>query len=175
MDARAEAIVAECKRQEESCLYTSTALFEWLKFLRYWKAIFVVSPIVLVGVATVLPTDADGWLRDAVVAICTVLAGMATAIYKALDLDVSLDLIAKQANQFKILQDRFRQAWRVTAHLDDPAEFQAALDTQMRELDALRSSSLPPPERFFKRAQIKVRSGDYAFGADSKLDGSAAE
>ncbi len=27
----------ECERQEESCLYTSTALFEWLKDLRVWR------------------------------------------------------------------------------------------------------------------------------------------
>ena len=81
------------------------------------------------------------------------------------DLDISLDLIAKQANQFKILQDRFRQAWRVGA-LGDLAEFQAEFDTRMSEMDALRSSSLPPPERFFKRAQTKVQSGDYSFEAD---------
>ena len=36
-------------------------------------------------------------------------------------------------------------------------------------MDALRSSSLPPPERFFKRAQTKVQSGDYTFGTDRKL------
>ena len=59
---------------------------------------------------TALPTEADGGLGKSAVAACTVLAGMATAIYKALGLDVSLDLIAKQANQFKILRDRFRQA-----------------------------------------------------------------
>ncbi len=119
--------------------------------------------------ATVLPAEADtgpGWFAAAF----TVLAGMATAIYKALDLDVSLDLIAKQANQFKVLQDRFRQAWRVGA-LDDPAKFQAEFDTRMGQMDALRSSSLPPPERFFKRALAKVQSGDYRIDTDSKSGG----
>ena len=164
MDARTESIVGECKRQEESCLYTSTALFEWLKFLRCWKIVFVVSPIVLAAVATALPAEADRG-PGGFGAVCTILAGMAMAIYKALDLDISLDLIAKQANQFKILQDRFRQAWRVGA-LGDLAEFQAEFDTRMSEMDALRSSSLPPPERFFKRAQTKVQSGDYSFEAD---------
>ena len=130
---------------------------------------FVVSPIVLTAMATVLPAEADtgpGWFAAAF----TVLAGMATAIYKALDLDVSLDLIAKQANQFKVLQDRFRQAWRVGA-LDDPAKFQAEFDTRMGQMDALRSSSLPPPERFFKRALAKVQSGDYRIDTDSKSGG----
>ncbi len=95
---------------------------------------------------------------------------MATAIYKALDLDVSLDLIAKQANQFKVLQDRFRQAWRVGA-LDDQAKFQAEFDIRMSQMDALRLSSLPPPERFFKRAQAQVQSGDYSFEVDNKSGG----
>ena len=169
MDARTESLVDECKRQEESCLYTSTALFEWLKFLRCWKIFFVVAPIVLAALATALPAEADtGPGRFA--AACTILAGMATAIYKALDLDISLDLVGKQANQFKILQDRFRQAWRVAA-LDDPAKCQAEFDTRMSPMDAMRSSSLPPPERFFKRAQAKVQSGDYSFEADSKSGG----
>lgn len=167
MEARTERLVDECKRQEESCLYTSTALFEWLKSLRCWKIFFVVSPIVLAGVATTLSTDGDTrW--STLAAACTVLAGVATAIYKALDLDVSLDLIAKQANQYKILQDRFRQAWRVGA-LDDPTKFKAEFDDRMSQMDALRSTSLPPPERFFKRAQTKVRTGDYSFDADSKF------
>ena len=129
----------------------------------------MVSPIALAAAATALPNDVDGGFWNVVVATCTVLAGVATAIYKALDLDVSLDLLAKQANQFKILQDRFRQASRVSALLDDQADFQAEFDTRMGEMDALRLSSLPPPERFFKRAQAKVRSGDYAFGIDNKL------
>ena len=110
----------------------------------------MVSPIALAAAATALPTDVGGGFWNVVVATCTVLAGVATAIYKALDLDVSLDLLAKQANQFKILQDRFRQASRVSALLDDQANFQAEFDTRMGEMDALRLSSLPPPERFFK-------------------------
>ena len=153
MDARTDGLVDECKRQEESCLYTSTALFEWLKSLRRWKIFFVVFPIVLAGVATGLSAETDVALGR-FAAACTMLAGMATAVYKALDLDVSLDLVAKQANQYKVLQDRFRQAWRVGA-LDDPVKFQAEFDTRMGQMDTLRASSLPPPERFFKRAQTQ--------------------
>ena len=165
MDAPTESLVDECKRQEESCLYTSTALFEWLKYLRCWKIFFVISPIILAALATALPAEADTW-PGRFAAACTVLAGLAMAIYKALDLDVSLDLVAKQANQFKLLQDRFRQAWRVGA-LGDPAKFQAEFDARIGQMDALRSSSFPPPERFFKRAQTKVESGAYSFKVDS--------
>ena len=99
--------------------------------------------IILAALATALPAEADtglGWFTDA----CTVLVGMATAIHIALNLDMSLDLIAKQANQFKVLQDRFRQGWRIGA-LDDLAKFQAEFATRIGQMDALRSSSLPPP------------------------------
>ena len=45
MDDRTLNLIDECKRQEESCLYTSTTLFEWLKCMRVLKVIFVVAPI----------------------------------------------------------------------------------------------------------------------------------
>ena len=167
MDTLTESLVEECKRQEESCLYTSTALFEWLKFLRCWKIFFVVFPIVLAALATALPTATGTW-RSGLAVACTALAGLAMAIYKALDLDVNLELIAKQANQFKVLQDRFRQAWRVGA-LGDAGKFHAEFHSRMEQMDAMRSSSVPPPERFFKRAQAKVQSGDYNFDTARKF------
>ena len=34
MDERTENLINECKRQEESCLYTSAAFFEWLNQVR---------------------------------------------------------------------------------------------------------------------------------------------
>jgi hypothetical protein len=93
-------------------------------------------------------------------------AGIATAVYKALDLDVSLGQISKQANQYKVLQDAFRQAWRIRAD-GDAGEFAAHFSSLMERVDALRLSSLPPPERFFKNAQAKVKAGDYDFSTDS--------
>jgi hypothetical protein len=81
---------------EESCLYTSTTLFEWLKRLRFWRAFFVVTPIILGGVATwPLLSKQDGYKW--VTGICALLAGMAPAIYKALDFDVNLNGIAQHA------------------------------------------------------------------------------
>ena len=159
-------IADECRRQEESCLYTSTALFEWVKFLRVWKVGFVITPIVLAGIATGFPAQLRpdyGWIA----AICTMFAGITMAVYKALDFDVSLTQVSKQANQYKVLQDAFRQAWRIHAS-GDAGALAAHFKTLMERLDSLRLSSLPPPERFFKRAQAKVSSGDYDFSADSK-------
>ena len=46
MDPRAQEIIDECKRQEESCLYTSTALFSWQKEVRKLRVAFIVIPII---------------------------------------------------------------------------------------------------------------------------------
>lgn len=164
MDERQQNLIAECKRQEESCLYTSTTIFEWLKSLRWWRVVFVVVPIILGGIATwpLLSKQNDlQWVTGG----CALLAGLMPAVYKALDFDVSLDALAKHAHQFKILQDRFRHAWRVTA-LGDFDPFKAEFDTLIERMDATRASSLTPPERFFKKAQKKINSGDYDFGVD---------
>lgn len=164
MDEQTRNLIDECKRQEESCLYTSATLFEWLKSLRQWKVAFVVAPIVLGGVATwtLLAREPD---YEWVTATCALLAGLAPAVYKALDFDVSLDAVAKHAHAFKILQDRFRQSWRVTA-LASGDVFEKELLALMERLDAARSSSLTAPERFFKKARAKIQSGHYDFGVD---------
>jgi hypothetical protein len=169
MDERTQRLIEECRRQQESGLYTSTTLFEWLKELRWWRVVFVVLPIILGGVATwpLLEKQADmQWLT----AVCALLAGVMPAVYKALDLDVSLVTLAKHAGEFKILQDRFRQAWTVTA-LGDFDAFKAEFDTLMLRLDAARVVSLTPPERFFNRAQKKIGSGDYDFSVDTANNG----
>ena len=164
MDSRIPTLIDECKRQEESCLFTSATLFEWLKSMRRWRVFFVVGPIILGGIATwpLLNRQPDyEWLTAA----CALLAGLTPAIYKALDFDVSLDVIAKQAHQYKILQDRFRQAWRVTA-LGGPDQFKEEFDELMKQMDAARSSNLTAPERFFKSAQKKIGAGHYNFTVD---------
>ena len=147
MDERTQHLIDECKRQEEPCLYTSTTLFEWLKALRKWRIVFVVGSVVLGGLATwPLLKEQPGYAW--VTGVCALLAGITPAIYKALDLDQSLTAITKHANNFKVLQDRFRQAWRVSAH--GPAdEFKKEFDALMARMDDARSLSLVPPERFF--------------------------
>jgi hypothetical protein len=151
---------------EESCLYTSTTLFEWLKRLRFWRAFFVVTPIILGGVATwplLTKQDSYKWLTG----ICALLAGMAPAIYKALDFDVNLNGIAQYAQLSKALQDRFRQAWRVTA-LGPFEDFKKEFDELMARKDAARASSLTAPERFFLQARKKIDAGHYEFAVDHK-------
>jgi hypothetical protein len=163
-DDRIRNLIEECKRQEESCLYTSTSFFEWLKDLRFWRVVFVISPIVLSGIATwplLAKHPDDQWITG----VCALLAGMAPAIFKALALDGSLGTLAKQAHQFKILQDRFRQAWRVTA-LGDFDAFNAEFDQLMNRMDDARAMSTTAPERIFQKAKAKIDKGHYDFAVD---------
>jgi len=164
-------MVAECQRQEESCLYTSTALFEWLKALRQGRTCFVVAPIVLSGIASAaLVKQSAGYAW--VAGLAATFAGMATAVYKALGLDVNLSEVVAQAHQFKVLQDRFRQAWRVTS-LGPAEQFQKEFDKLRDRMDAAREKSLTPPERHFNAAREKIENGDYKFAADPTAKGAS--
>ena len=165
MDERTQNLIAECKRQQESCLYTSTTLYEWLKSLRFWKTCFVVAPILFGGVATwplLAHLDAYRWL----VGSCALLAGVTPAVYKALDFDVSLDAVGKNASELKVLHDRFRQAWSVSA-LDGFSEFKREFDDLMTRRDATHNAGFTPPERFFRMARTKIEAGHYDFAVDS--------
>lgn len=156
-----EALKHECERQEESCLYTSTALFEWLKDLRLWRTAFIALPILCAAVATSALVKHWPWVAG----VATFLAGVLPAIFKALDLDRDLAVITRFANTFKSLQDRFRQARNITA-LGELDEIKKEFASLRARLDDARMASIPPPERYFKRAQNKIRKGHYTFEAD---------
>jgi hypothetical protein len=166
MDQRTQNLIDECRRMEESCLYTSTTFFEWLKCLRFWRVFFVVTPIILGGIAT-WPLFAKQDNYKWVTGICALLAGMAPAIYKALDFDVNLNGIAQHAQLSKTLQDRFRQAWRVMA-LGPFDDFKKEFDELMARKDGARASSLTAPERFFLKALKKIEAGHYSFAIDEQ-------
>jgi hypothetical protein len=51
MNEKLIAIAKEARRQEESCLYTSTSHFLWLRRIRQQNTLFVVAPIILGALA----------------------------------------------------------------------------------------------------------------------------
>jgi hypothetical protein len=165
VDLTVEALKRECRRQEESCLYTSTALFEWVKDLRVWRTVFIALPIVCAAVATSALLKHCPWVTG----IAAFVAGVLPAIFKALDLDRDLAVITRFANTFKSLQDRFRQAGNITA-FGDVEDFKKEFASLRSKLDDARMASIPPPERYFKRARAKISKGHYAFEADSQVD-----
>jgi hypothetical protein len=168
MDQRAQEIIAECKRQQESCNYTSTALYFWLKEVRVYRVAFITLPIVLGSLASakILLKDPD---YDWVTAIAALLAGLFPAIFKALDLDVSLKAMSDAAHRFEILRDRFRQAALITS-AKPLAELEEEFADLMRRMDEARNASLAIPERHFGKAQKKIGVGDYDFDSDRKRD-----
>ena len=44
--------------------------------------------------------------------------------------------------------------------------FRVEFDALIERMDTARAGSLTPPDRFFKKAQTKINSGDYDFGVD---------
>ncbi|MDH1180099.1 SLATT domain-containing protein [Achromobacter mucicolens] len=166
MDQRIQEIVAECRRQEDSCRYTSTALYEWMKAVRIWRIVFIVVPIVAGSFASarILLRDPT---YDWAIAISSLIAGLFPAIFKALELDVSLKTISDSAHRFKVLQDRFRQAANIFS-TGEATELDEEFKGLMERMDDARSASPAIPDRYFKRAQKKIKGGAYDFDVDQK-------
>ena len=165
-DKLTSALITECRRQEQSCLYTSTTLYIWLRCARWIRKFFVVAPIILGALATwsILDQPDEGFLNW-LTAVFALLAGLFPAVFEALKLDTNIDELVRQAAQFKNLQDRFRQAASV-ASLGPYEEFKAAFDSLIDRMDAARSASATPPEWCFKAARKKIKAGHYEFDCD---------
>jgi hypothetical protein len=163
-DQRRDAVIAECLRQEESCLYTSTTLYIWLRRVRRQKQFFVAAPIILGGLAglSLLKDFAPEWIS----AILAFLAGLLPALADSLSIQTSVDETTRLASEFKAMQDRFRRTARIIAPHDlDAAE--NALSELMDRMDVARSTSITPPEWAFAKAQAKIKAGHYNFGEES--------
>jgi hypothetical protein len=162
-DVRTKAIAEEARRQEESCLYTSTSLYLWLRQVRRQKQIFVIAPIILAAIAGFSAFKEH--VPAVLVASLTLIAGLFPALADALKITTSVDEITASAASFKALQDRFRRLATITV-LSDVDAAEAALAELMDRMDVARSSSITPPERYFTAAQAKIKGGDYDFSVD---------
>jgi hypothetical protein len=153
----------EALRQEENCLYTSTAMYGWLTKVRWQQRIVLVLPILLAAGASysysreVFP----GWA----LALVALFATLIPSIAKALDIDTQVKELKDAAGEYKNLQDRFRQLANIGS-LENPDASEARLSELMDRLDAVRTKSLVVPQRHFEAAQKKIKSGDYDFSAD---------
>lgn len=167
VDDRVTAIIAECRRQEESCLYTSTTLYIWLRRVRHQKQFFVAAPILVGGIAGL--SILQDWELDWVAAVLAFVASLFPALADALKFETSVDEIARLAAEFKALQDRYRRTATITV-LRDVNEAEEALAELMERMDIARSSSITPPESAFQDARKKIKEGHYNFSVDEKLD-----
>jgi len=168
MATKAVELAQECKRRSESCLYTSTTLYIYLRCLRWLKIVSIVVPLVLGALASwKLLTTANLGEIKIFTAVCAFIAGLTPSIYSALKFDDHLEECKHLAGEFKNLQDLFRQAARVSSKKSFP-EFEADTKPLIERMDTARSASLTPPEWLFRRAQKKIKSGDYDFDIDEK-------
>src|SRR5689334_6264504 len=92
-EARRSEIVKEALRQSESCLWTSTTLFIWLRRVRKQRMFYVAAPIVLGAFAgfTVLQDLVPAWA----IASASLLASLFPALADALKIETSVDETAR--------------------------------------------------------------------------------
>lgn len=162
------ALAQECRRLEESCLYTSTSFFLWLRSRRRLKTAFIVAPLLLGSAASwKLLTEVDLQSVRTLTSIFAFAAGVLPGIYSALKFDDQLQAAARAAAQFKNLQDRFRRLADVGSLKPFP-QFEREVNAAVARLERARSGSLTPPEWFFTEARKKIKSGDYSYDVDEK-------
>ncbi len=168
MTTKTVELAKECQRLAESCLYTSTSFFIWLRRRRAIRTVFIVVPLLLGALASwQLLTDSGAeWVRITL-AVATFVAGVMPSIYAGLKFDDHLDESKTAAAAFKNLQDRFRQLALVSSRKAF-AEFEDGFRETRDALEAARSSAMTPPEWCFTQAQAKVKKGDYEFDIDIK-------
>jgi hypothetical protein len=164
-EGRRMAVIIECRRQEESCLWTSTTLFIWLRWVRFQRQFFIAAPIIIGGIAGLSVLKA--WTPDWVIALLAFVASLFPALATALKFETRVEEIAKHASDFKSLQDRFRQIANITAPVD-VKEAEIRLADLMDRLDAARSKSITTPEWAFARARKKIGAGHYSFTIDEQ-------
>jgi hypothetical protein len=171
VERRRAEIQAEAMRQHESCLYTSTMLYMWLRWVRWQHKATVVLPLVLTALAGF--SYVKDWVPAGAVALMAFFATLIPTIANALDIETHVDELKRVAAEYKSLQDRFRQLARIGA-FSDVNDAEARLTALMDKLDVARSGSISPPEKYFEKAQNKIKAGHYDFSVDVTLRDAAA-
>src|SRR5699024_11040894 len=93
--SKKEELIAECRRLEESCLYTSTSFYIWLKRRKIIKNIFITVPLVLGAAASWrLLTGSDLESVKVLTSIFAFVAGVMPTVYSALKYDDRLEKCA---------------------------------------------------------------------------------
>jgi len=165
IDNATQNLIKECQRQFDNCLYTSAAMFAWANIARLYRGIFLVAPIILGGIASSQLLLSAGESAKIIGAFCALLAGFFPAIAKALNLELHVEGIRQSATEFTNLRDRFRRAATVTSFASFD-EFKAEFEALMDRMDAARANAPPVPDKYFRKAQEKIKSGDYSFDVD---------
>jgi hypothetical protein len=161
------ALIAECAREEENALYTSTNFFVWLRFLKGARAMLWVGAAVcsVLAASQILRNDPDQKILMAAAALAAVIL---PAVGRGLQIDSMIRDYTKAASAFKNLQVEFRRAKLVWSNLPWP-EFKAEAQKLFKAMNDARKPSLTPPEWCFWLARRKIKVGHYTHDADAPL------
>lgn len=173
MARRSAEIRVEALRQEENCLYTSTAMYGWLGKVKFQHGVVVLAPVILTALAafSYVKELAPAWA----VALAGLLSTLIPSLAKALDYETHVKELKDAAGEYKSLQDRFRQLANILVY-GDVAAAEARMSELMDRLDAVRAKSIVVPQKHFEAAQAKIKGGAYDFSVDiSQRDGAKGE
>ena len=160
------ALVRECEREEENCLYTSTSFFIWVRCLRYLRGVLWIGAVAGSAVAAshILRGDPSYRILMAAAALAAVIL---PGIGRAVRIDAAIRDYAAAAAAFKNLQSEFRRAVQVWSLKPYP-EFESEARKLFRLMNEARKPSLTPPEFCFRLARRKIGRGHYEHDENSK-------
>lgn len=162
MNPITQALLDECRRQEENCSYTAVSFVIWLRVLRWTRKVCLTTPLVFGALATwkVLTETSP-----VMVAVFTLLATVIPVVYRASKTDDMIRQYTKTAGELTNLRDRFRQAATISANKDEVA-FEKDARPLFDRMEKSREPMLTPPEWCFKMAREKIKAGHYRHDCD---------
>jgi hypothetical protein len=157
-----QAIIDECWRQYDNCLYTAMSFHGYLKSRRMWRTVLTLAPILLGALLApgVMCTHMQ-------MPIVIVLSSM-PALFNALRINENIDEISRVASTFTRLRDEFRQTAEIHASQYDDARLTAHFDQLVARMAAARSYAITAPERFYKQACKKIKGMSPVTAAELK-------
>jgi len=154
-----DALIWECRDEEESCLFTSTSFFIWLRWLKIVRALLWAGGAIgsLIAASHILKGDDE---HRFVIALAALAGVLLPGLVKALRLDAAIRDYTKAAGAFKTLQGEFRRLAAVWSHKELP-RFEQEARRAFIAMNEARKPSLTPPEICFRLARRKIRKGHY--------------
>ena len=153
------ALVHECRREEENCLYTSTSFFIWVRCLRCARTALWIGAVVASALAASHIVRGESSYRI-LMAAAALAAVILPGIGRAVRIDAAIRDYATAAGTFKNLQGEFRRAAQVWSLKPYP-EFETEARKLFRSMNEARKPSLTPPELCFRLARWKIERGHY--------------
>jgi hypothetical protein len=161
VDTIREALIVECRTEEQNCLFTSTSFFIWLRWLKTIRALFwAVGSIGSVLAASQIVKGSPDQYK--VLIAGAALAGVVfPALIRTLRLDTAIRDYTSNAAKFKNLQVDFRRLSQIWSN-KELREFEREARNAFVALAAVRQASLTPPEVCFRLARWKIKRGHYS-------------